>query len=433
MATLLQDFRYGLRILLKNPGFTAVAVATLAVGIGANTAIFSVVNGVLIRPLPYPASDRLVMVWNTYPRMGLLKAGLSGPDFADRRDQSRVFENLGVYADANLNLTGGGDPERIQGVRISAGVFPSLGVQAALGRFFLAEEDRPGGEAVVIVSDGLWKRRFGADRSLVGRSVTLNGKSHTVVGVMPAGFSFPSPRTEMWVPLALPAEELDPARRGNEFLQGAIARLKPGVTLEVAQNDMDRITATILDTLPKGYRDYFAGAGWGAVVAPLKEQVVGESRTALLVLLGAVVFVLLVACANVSGLQLARTAARQREMAIRSALGAGRWCLIRQLLSESLILAFLGGSVGLLVAVWGVDLLVRMRPANLPRLEEVNIDSGVLLFTAAISILSAVLSGLIPAFRLSRTGPGEALKDGGRSATAGVKHQRGQQLLVVTQ
>src|SRR5262245_10498393 len=274
MRTLLQDFRYGLRILLKNPGFTAVAVVTLAVGIGANTAIFSVVNAILIRPLSYPDSDRLVMVWNKYPKMGLPKAGLSGPDFADRRDQNRVFEQLGVYADANLNLTGGGDPERIQGVRVSAGVFPSLGVPAAIGRLFLSAEDRPGGEPVVIVSDGLWKRRFGADPSLVGRSVTVNGISHTVVGVMPAGFSFPSPRTEMWVPLALATEELDPARRGNEFLQGAIARLKPGVTLQQAQKDMDRITSTILDTLPNAAREYFAGAGWGAVVVPLKEQVV---------------------------------------------------------------------------------------------------------------------------------------------------------------
>ncbi|HEV8375554.1 MAG TPA: ABC transporter permease, partial [Candidatus Polarisedimenticolia bacterium] len=332
-----------------------------------------------------------------------------------------------------LNLTGGGNPERIQGIRVSAGLFPALGVPAARGRFFLPEEDRTGGEAVVVVSDGLWKRRFGGDRALVGRSLVLNGKSHTVVGIMPPGFGFPSPSTEMWIPLALPSEELDPARRGNEFLQAAVARLRPGITVPLAQNDMDRITRTILASLPQAARDYFAGAGWGSVVAPLKEHVVGASRTALLTLLGAVVFVLLVACANVSCLQLARAASRQREMAIRAALGAGRGSIVRQLLSESLLLALVGGEVGMLVAVWGVDLLVTMRPANFPRLEEVRIDSGVLAFTVAISILSAVLFGLAPAFRLSRTGPNEALKEGTRSATAGVKQLRGQQLLVMTQ
>jgi putative ABC transport system permease protein len=433
MDKLLRDFRYAIRILRKNPGFTAVTVLTLALGIGANTAIFSVVNSVLIRPLPYPQSDRLVMVFNKYPKMGLLQAALSGPDFADRRDQNRVFEHLGVFADANLNLTGGGNPERLQGIRVSADLFPALGVQAAIGRTFRPEEDRSGAEAVAVVSDGLWKRRFGSRRALVGSTVTLNGKPTTVVGVMPPGFSFPRPTTEMWVPLALPAEAMDPSQRGNEFLSAAIARLKPGATLADAQSDMDRITGTILGSMPQGTRDYFQGAGWGAVVVSMKEQVVGASRTALLTLLGAVVFVLLVACANVSGLQLARASMRQREMAIRSALGAGRGSMIRQLLCEALILASLGGGVGLLVAVWGVDLLTKLQPANLPRLEEVHIDSTVLAFTMAVSIVSALLFGLAPAFRLSRTGPGEALKEGSRGATTGLRQLRGQQLLVMTQ
>src|SRR4030095_15195045 len=232
----------------------------------------------------------------------------------------------------------------------------------------------------------------------------LNGKPTTVVGVMPPGFSFPRPVTEMWVPLALTAEAMDPSQRGNAFLSAAIARLKPGATLADAQSDMDRITGTILGSMSQGARDYFQGAGWGATVVAMKEQVVGASRTALLTLLGAVVFVLLVACANVSGLQLARASMRQREMAIRSALGAGRGSMIRQLLCESLILASLGGAVGLLVAVWGVDLLTKLQPANLPRLEEVRIDSAVLAFTMGISMVAALLFGLAPAFRLSRPG-----------------------------
>ena len=432
MGRLVQDLRYASRLLLKSPGFTTVAVMALALGIGANTALFSVVNAVLIRPLPYPSPDRLVTVWNRYPKMGLLQASLSGPDYADRRNLNRVFERLGVYTDANLNLTGGGNPERIQGVRASADVFRVLGVQPALGRILLPEEDRPGGEAVVILSHGLWQRRFGSDRSLVGRSVTLNGKSHTVVGVMPSGFGFPSPQTEMWVPLALTPAQTDPSQRGNEYL-ATVARLKPGATLIQAREDMDRITRRILEASPRATREYFEGAGWGCAVVPLKEQVVGESRTSLLVLLGAVGFVLLVACANVSNLQLARSATRRTEIAIRTALGAGRWSLVRQLFTESLLLAVLGGTAGLLVAAWGVDLLVRTRPANLPRLEEVSIDSGVLAFTAAISLLAAVLFGLAPAIQLSRANPNEALKEGGRGATGGLRQHRVQRILVTSQ
>ena len=432
MNHLLQDARHGLRSFLKTPGFVAVAVATLALGIGANTAIFSVVNAVLIRPLPYPSSERLITLWNKYPKMGLSQAAISGPDFVDRSESSRVFEQVGAVTDASLNLTGGGDPERIRGVRVTAGLFQVLGVQPALGRAYRPEEDRPGAEPVVVVSHGLFERRFGGDRAWVGRSILLNGKNHTLVGVMPAGFAYPSPKTEMWVPLALSAEQVNPSQRGNEYL-AAVARLKPGVTVAAAQTEMDRITVKILQDSPPGMRDYLTNAGWGCVLVPLKENVVGDSGKALLVLLGAVGFVLLVACANVSGLQLARAATRQREIAIRTALGAGRWRLIRQLLTESLMLGAVGGALGVLVASWGVDLLIRIRPANLPRLEEVRLDSRVLLFSACLSILSAVISGLAPALRLSRTSPNEALKEGGRSATGGLKHLRLQRLLVVSQ
>ena len=432
MNHLLQDTRHGVRAFLKTPGFAAVVVATLALGIGANTAIFSVVNAVLIRPLPYPSSERLITLWNKYPKMGLSQSAISGPDFVDRSKSSRVFEQVGAVTDASLNLTGSGDPERIRGVRASAGLFQVLGVQPALGRAFRPEEDRPGAEPVVVVSHGLFERRFGGDRAWVGRSVLLNGKSHTLVGVMPAGFAYPSPQTEMWVPLALSADQVDPSQRGNEYL-AAVARLKPGVTQEAAQAEMDRITTKILQDSPPSMREYLEGAGWGCVLVPLKENVVGDSGKALLVLLGAVGFVLLVACANVSGLQLARAATRQREIAIRTALGAGRWRLIRQLLTESLLLCAVGGILGVLLAAWGVDLLMRMRPANLPRLEEVSLDSRVLLFSAAISMLAAILSGLAPALRLSRASPNEALKEGGRSATGGLKHLRVQRLLVVSQ
>jgi putative ABC transport system permease protein len=429
---LFQDVRHGVRGFVKTPGFAAVAVATLALGIGANTAIFSVVNAVLIRPLPYPSSERLITVWNKYPKMGLSRASISGPDFVDRSQSSRVFERFGVFTDASLNLTGDGNPERIRGIRASAGLFQVLGIQPALGRTFLPEEDRPGAEPVVLVSHGLFERRFGGDRAWVGRPILLNGKSHTLVGVMPDGFAYPSPQTEMWVPLALSADQVNPSQRGNEYL-AAVARLKPGVTPEAAQAEMDRITGKILRESPPSMREYLEGAGWGCVLVPLKESVIGDSGKALLVLLGAVGFVLLVACANVSGLQLARAATRQREIAIRTALGAGRWRLIRQLLTESLMLCAVGGILGVLVAAWGVDLLIRMQPANLPRLEEVSLDSRVLLFSAALSILAAMLSGLAPALRLSRTSPNEALKEGGRSATGGLKHLRVQRLMVVSQ
>src|SRR5262249_31846550 len=262
MSVMMEDIRFGLRLLRKSPGFTLIAVITLALGIGANSAIFSVVNAVLIRPLPYPASERLVTLWNKYPKMGMSEASWSGPDFADRREADRVFERIGVYTDANLNLTGGGEPERIQGVRVSEGLLPALGVPPERGRFFTPAEDRPGGPAVVLVSRGLWKRRFGGDPDLIGKGITLNGRSHTVIGIMPDGFGFPSPRTEMWVPAALSVEQLDASQRGNEYLR-AIARLKIGVTTAAAQAEMDRITVRILERTPAATREYFEGAGWG--------------------------------------------------------------------------------------------------------------------------------------------------------------------------
>lgn len=431
MSGFLQDLRFAFRWLRQRPGFALAAMLTLGLGIGANTAIFTVVNAVLIRPLPYREPERLVTVWNKYPKMGLERASISGPDYADRR-HSQVFERFAVFTDAGLNLTGGGEPERLQGVRVSEDFFPALAVVPRAGRFFLPEEDRPGGAAAAIVGAGLWKRRFGGDPKLLGRTILLNGKPTTVVGIMPEGFAYPTPRTEIWVPLALSAEGMDPSQRGNEFLD-AVARLKPGVSLAQAQSDMDRITKSILAAAPQGARDYFAGAGWGAVVVPLKESVIGEAGGPLWILLGAVACVLLIACANVSNLQLARSAARQREIAVRVALGAGRWRIVRLLLSESLMLALVGGGIGYLVAAWGVDLLMAARPANLPRLEEVSLDGRVLVFTAGVSILAGLLAGLAPALQISSTGTAESLKEGAKALSGGGLARRLRQTLVVSQ
>ena len=421
METLLQDLRYGARMLLRKPGFTAVAALTLALGIGANTAIFSVVNAVLLRSLPFDRPEQLVRIWESNPPANIPSFSASFPNFSDWRAQNEVFEEMAAYREDGFNLTTGAGPERLTGARVTAGFFPTLGVAPAEGRMFLPEEDRPGGERVLVVSHGMWQQRFGADPQIVGRQLTVDGQTFTVVGVMPRGFTFPQDGTEIWVPYALDPQQ---AERAAHFLR-VIARLKPGVTLERAQMDMDVIARRLEQSYPK------SNTGWRMTMLGLHEAISGEIRTTLLVLLAAVGLVLLIACLNVANLLLARAAARSREIAIRSALGARRGRIIRQLLTESFLMALIGGGMGMLLAIWGVDLLVSFGPENLPRLKEVGIDGNVLAFTLALSLLTGAVFGLAPALQTSRIDLAKAIKEGG-SASVGKpgRHWLGSLLVV---
>ena len=415
MGSWLQDLRYACRVLARQPLFTLVTVSALALGIGANSAIFSVVHSVLLRPLPYPESDRLVFVWNRYEQYGLLDATAAVPDYFDRLGQNRVFEQVAAYHNSPVHYTGGGEPVRLPACRVTASLFPLFRVEAARGRTFLPEEEQPGREQVAVLTHALWERLFAADEALVGREITLNGRPHTVVGILPPHFMLPDQSAEIFLPLAFtPAQRADTAR-GNEFLT-FLGRMKPGVTLPQVPDDMERIARGVRERFPDYYTD---SLGWGTTVVPLREQIAGRVRPALLVLAGAAGFVLLIACANVANLMLVRAAGRGREVAVRLALGAGRLRIARIILSESLLLALAGGAAGLLLALWGIDFLVALDPGNLPRLTEVRIDGRVLLFTLGLSILTGLLFGLAPALRATRSDLTAALKDGGPGATAG--------------
>src|SRR5204863_489816 len=370
---LTQDIRYALRVLAKNPAFSIIAVIALALGIGANSAIFSVVNAVLLRPLPFKHPEQLVMVWENAAHLGFPKNTPSPANFLDWQKQAQSFTGMAAMAERSFNLTGVGEPERLEGRRVSANLFELLGVPALLGRTFVPDDDKPGTH-VVLLSYSLWQRRFGSDPAVIGQALTLNGESYTVVGVMPRLVQLPgyeNRNDQLWVPIAFPSEEA--AQRGNHFLE-IVARLKPGVTLKQAQAEMETISAR----LAQQYPDY--NTRIGAVVVPLHEQVVGDIKPALLVLLGAVGFVLLIACANVANLLLARSAGRQREIAIRIALGASRIRIVRQLLTESLLLSISGGVLGLILARWGVQLITRISPASvrvLPGVKQAGLASRV--------------------------------------------------------
>jgi putative ABC transport system permease protein len=428
MRTLLQDVRYGARTLLKSPGFALVAVAALALGIGANTAIFSVVKAVLLSPLPYPDAERLVWMREINPASDILDEPASAPDFNDWRTQTRSFEGVAAFGYAGGTITDGDrEPERVSGMSTSANFFQVVGVAPALGRGFQPEEEQTGKNRVVVISHALWQRRFGGNPNVIGQNINITGNQHTIVGVAPADFKTPVPgpkAPDLWFPFAL---NFDESRRRSDFLN-VFARLKPGATVEQARAEMEALGARLAEEHPA------TNAGWTVKVEPLHERVVGNIRQALWVLMGVVGFLLLIACANVANLQLARAAARRQEIAVRTALGAGRVRIMRQLLTESVLLSLAGGALGLVLAAWGVELLVALSPGNIPRLEEVGLDARVLAFTLGVSALTGIVFGLLPALSASKTDVAVSLKEGGaRGSTAGRGARRLRGSLVVAE
>ncbi len=433
MEALLQDLSYGLRQLGKHPGFALIAVISLALGIGANSVIFSVTNGLLLRPLPYKDAERLVILWNRSPGLNVEKDWFSLGQYLDIKTENHVFEETAAVIGASFNLTGRGQPEHLDGARVSSSLFSLLSVQAAHGRVFSPEDEEKGRDQTVILSHAFWQRRFGSDPAVVGRQMTLNDQNFTIVGVLPAEFSLHKEvlptvngiqRADVLLPLPITAASR--SNRGGEDYN-ILARLKPQVTVALAQADMDVIAAEMKRQYPQYYP---ANGGLTLSVLPLLEQVVGEVRRSLYILVAAVGFVLLIACANVANLLLARAAARQKEIAVRLAVGAGRWRIVRQLLTESTVLSLAGGLVGLGIALAATRALRVSGTAELPRLSEIGVDGRVLGFTFLVSLLTGIVFGLAPAIRASRVDLNESLKDGGRSL-AGIRHQRTRNSLVV--
>jgi len=411
MNTVWQDLRYGLRTLLKKPGFTAVAVITLALGIGANTAIFSVMNAILLRPLPYPKADQLVVLWAAAPERGASKNPVSALDFDDWRTQNRGFESLAAFPASDttgLTLTGQGMPEQLSTAYVSADFFALLGVNATLGRVLLPNDHEAGRNQVVVLSHGFWLRHFGANPDVVGKTLTLDGKGFRVVGVMPSKVDLPSSDTDVWAPLSLIGPDRVPHVRGVRWLT-VMGRLRSGVTIEQARAEM----TTIVGRLESEYPDSNRGLN-SITVKPLQEHLVGNVRTAILVIFAAVGFVLLIACANIANLLLARFDGRYHEMAIRTAVGASRLRLMRQIHTESVLLSMMGGTLGLMLAVGGTKLMLWLSPANIPRLTETGIDIRMLTFTLIVSVMAGLIFGLAPALKLTGVDPNESLKEGGR-------------------
>lgn len=417
MHTLWHDTRYGLRMLAKNPGFTAIAVLTLALGIGANTALFSVVDGVLLNPLPYDQPERLVALYSRTPEF--THSSISYPNFLDWQRDTRSFSALAAFRGDNMNLTGMGDAERLKTEMVSATFFPVLGVKPVLGRVFSEDEDKLGGAPVALISGGLWKRKFGAAPDVVGKTITLNANLYTIVGVIPASFQYHNfnfwTDCELYLPIGQWNEKLFRDRRAGMGMD-AVGRLKPGFTYQQAQSDMDAVAAHLAEAFPDINKNR------GVTLVPLKQNVVGDVRPFLLMLLAGVGFVLLIACGNVANLLLARATGRMREFAIRTALGASRARMIRQVLTESVLLALAGGALGLIFASWGTQAAIKMLPDALPRAEEIHVNGHVLLFTFGASLLAGILFGLVPAIKTSGTYIQETLKEGGRGGS-GARHR----------
>jgi putative ABC transport system permease protein len=427
MQTLWHDLRYGFRLLLRKPGFTVVAILALALGIGANTAIFSVVNAILLRPLPYPEPERLVQLNHNYPQINL-KASVSAFGYTIYKEQAKAFEQITAITGSSLNLTDGGEPEQLQAMNVTASFFPLFGADAARGRVILPEEEQDGRNRVAVLSDALWVRRFGGDPSIVNKNITLNGENYLVIGVMPARFQFGREfgrLPDLFVPLTFTPDQLQANRLTNEYLS-VFGRLRAGLTVQQAQAEMD----TLADNVLKQHAPQMTRQQWNLLLQPLNELVVGDVRFALWMLLGAVGLVLLIACANVANLTLARAADRQREMAVRAALGAGRGRVMRQMLTESVLLSLLGGLLGLGLAAWGVELLSNLSQIRIPRANEIGLDWRVLAFTLGVSVLTGILFGLVPALQVSRGNVYDTLKEGGRSGQGGARARLRSALIV---
>jgi putative ABC transport system permease protein len=434
---MLSEIKVALRGLAKIPGFTAIAIATLALAIGANSAVFSLINALLVRPLPYQDPSRIGLIWEQFATQGLERIPCSPPEYLDLEREFQSGTGLAAFTYEAFNLGGGDVPERITGAMVTPSLFPLLGVEPIKGRTFAREEQGEGHDDMIVISERLWQRRFNSDPMLVGKTLLLNGRSYTVIGIMPAKFEFPIPlfgiqgnqfaeRVDIWKPVAFTAKELQD--RGNRGY-GLTTRLKPGVSPNQAQAELDKIISNWIHT----YKDNYQGAGFGAKIYPLHDQVVGGMRTGLAILLGAVVFVLLIACANLATMLLARASARERDLAIRVALGAGRWRLLRQLLTESVLLALAGAVLGIGLSIWGLELLKQIGARTVPRLAEVDVDFVVLIVTAVLAVGTGILFGLIPAFASAKPELTEALKEGGRSSTTGARRNQVRNSLVVAE
>ena len=435
---MLNEIKIAVRGLLKTPAFTAIALATIALAIGANTAVFSLINGLLVKPLPYSDPAKLVLLWEKFTAQGLERIPVSPPEFVDFEKQAQSYSRIAIFDYRSFNMSEGNVPERISGAVVSPALFPLLGVEPIAGRTFSEEEQGEGHDDLIVISERLWKRRFNSDPALVGKPLLLNGRKYIVIGVMPASFEFPIPlfnvrggqfaeRVDIWKPVAFTPLEMQ-ARYSRSY--GIIARLRPDVTPEKAQAELNTITTNWTRIHPDLYR---ASQGFGAKVYPLHDQVVGGMRKGLLILLGAVTGVLLIACANLATMLLARASARERELAIRVALGAGPWRLLRQMLTESVLLAIGGAVAGVMLSIWGLDLLAKIGARTVPRLAEANVDVAVLLVTAVVAVVTGILFGLVPALASVKPELTDALNEGGRGATAGTRRNRIRNSLVAAE